>query len=111
MPVAATASAKPPRGYPVLSVLAVTVAIMRLLHTSDWHLGRSFHREDLLGAQALFVDFLVETVRSERVDVVLVSGDIFDRALPRVEAVSLLSEALRRLADTGHPRRRHQRQP
>ena len=33
---------------------------MRFLHTSDWHLGRSFHREDLLGAQARFVDFLVE---------------------------------------------------
>src|SRR2546423_14701870 len=72
---------------------------MRLLHTSDWHLGRFFHREDLLGAQATFVDFLVDTVRRERVDVVLVSGDIFDRALPRVDAVSLLSDALCRLAD------------
>jgi NAD(P) transhydrogenase len=47
---------------------------MRLLHTSDWHLGRSFHREDLLGAQARFVDFLVEAVRSEQVDAVLVAG-------------------------------------
>ena len=34
---------------------------MRLIHTSDWHLGRSFHREDLLGAQASFLDFLAET--------------------------------------------------
>jgi exonuclease SbcD len=72
---------------------------MRLLHTSDWHLGRSFHREDLLGAQARFVDFLVETVRSERVDAVLVSGDVYDRALPSVDAVALCNEALRRLAD------------
>jgi exonuclease SbcD len=71
---------------------------MRLLHTSDWHLGRSFHREDLLGAQARFVDFLVETVRSERVDAVLVSGDVYDRALPSVDAVALCNEALRRLA-------------
>jgi len=74
---------------------------MRLLHTSDWHLGRSFHREDLLGAQAQFVDFLVETVRSEAVDAVLVSGDIYDRALPSVDAVSLCNEALLRLASTG----------
>jgi exonuclease SbcD len=73
---------------------------MRLLHTSDWHLGRFFHGEDLLDAQATFVDFLAETVRSEHIDAVLVSGDIFDRALPRIDAVSLLSEALRRLADT-----------
>lgn len=71
---------------------------MRLLHTSDWHLGRSFHREDLLGAQAAFVDHLMEVVRSERVDAVLVSGDLYDRALPPVDAVALCNEALHRLA-------------
>jgi exonuclease SbcD len=72
---------------------------MRLLHTSDWHLGRSLHREDLLGAQAAFVDHLVETVRAERVDCVLVSGDVYDRALPPVDAVRLCNEALGRLAE------------
>ncbi|MDQ1614929.1 MAG: repair protein SbcD/Mre11, partial [Actinomycetota bacterium] len=74
---------------------------MRLLHTSDWHLGRSFHREDLLGAQAGFVDFLVETVAQEQVDAVLVAGDVYDRALPSVDAVTLFDDALRRLAGTG----------
>jgi exonuclease SbcD len=74
---------------------------MRLLHTSDWHLGRSFHREDLLGAQARFVDFLVETVRTEGVDAVLVSGDVYDRALPSVDAVALCDDALRRLVAAG----------
>jgi exonuclease SbcD len=72
---------------------------MRILHTSDWHLGRSFHREDLLAAQAAFVDHLVETVEAERVECVLVSGDVYDRALPAVDAVRLCDEALRRLAD------------
>jgi len=71
---------------------------MRLLHTSDWHLGRSFHREDLLGAQGAFVDHLLETVVSERVDLVVVSGDVYDRALPPVDAVALASLALTRLA-------------
>ncbi|RAY11714.1 exonuclease SbcCD subunit D [Actinomadura craniellae] len=71
---------------------------MRLLHTSDWHLGRSFHREDLLGAQAAYIDHLVETVRAENVDCVLVSGDVYDRALPPVDAVRLCNEALERLA-------------
>lgn len=70
---------------------------MRLLHTSDWHLGRSFHREDLLAAQASFLDHLVATVRSERVECVVVSGDVYDRALPPVDAVLLFNDALRRL--------------
>lgn len=72
---------------------------MRLLHTSDWHLGRSFHREDLLGAQAGFADHLIETVRAERVDCVLVSGDLYDRALPPVDAVRLCNEVFIRLAE------------
>jgi exonuclease SbcD len=74
---------------------------VRLLHTSDWHLGRTFHREDLLVAHGAFVDFVVETVRAEQVDAVLVSGDIFDRALPPVDAVTLAGEALRRITDAG----------
>ena len=74
---------------------------MRILHTSDWHLGRSFHREDLLSAQADFVDHLLDTVRAERVDVVALAGDVYDRALPPVDAVQLASDALRRLAAEG----------
>ncbi|HVE26057.1 MAG TPA: exonuclease SbcCD subunit D C-terminal domain-containing protein [Sporichthya sp.] len=74
---------------------------MRLLHTSDWHLGRSLHRADLASAQGAFLDHLVDTVRSERVDAVLVSGDVYDRALPPVEAVDLLNDALYRLREAG----------
>ena len=43
---------------------------MRMLHTSDWHLGRSFHQVGLLPAQEQFLDHLVDVVRSEAVDVV-----------------------------------------
>ena len=71
---------------------------MRILHTSDWHLGRSFHREDMLGHQAAYVDHLLEVVDSEQIDLVVVSGDIYDRALPPVDAVRLADEALVRLA-------------
>src|SRR3954470_18844596 len=70
---------------------------MRLLHTSDWHLGRSFHGEDLLAAQAAYVDHLIETVESEEVDLALVSAGVYDRALPSVAAVELADEALHRL--------------
>lgn len=75
---------------------------MRLLHTSDWHLGRSFHREDLLPAQSAFIDHLVEVVRAEQVDTVLVSGDIYDRALPTNDAVAVLDEALSRLRELAY---------
>ncbi len=76
-------------------------ACVRLIHTSDWHLGRSFHRVGLLDAQAAYLDHLVEVVRSERVDAVLVSGDVYDRAMPAPETVALLSEAVTRLIDAG----------
>ncbi|HXE44273.1 MAG TPA: exonuclease SbcCD subunit D [Conexibacter sp.] len=72
---------------------------MRLLHTADWHLGRAFHGEDLLDAQAAFVDFVVDAARSAQVDGILIAGDLYDRALPPVDAVRLASEALARLAE------------
>ena len=74
---------------------------MRMLHTSDWHLGRSLHRADLRAAQSAFLDHLVETVRTEKVDAVLVAGDIYDRAVPSVDAVELCEDALLRLNATG----------
>jgi exonuclease SbcD len=72
---------------------------MRLLHTADWHLGRAFHGESLLAAQAAAVDHVVEVARAERVDAVLIAGDLYDRALPPVDAVRLADEALSRLGE------------
>jgi DNA repair protein SbcD/Mre11 len=74
---------------------------MRFLHTSDWHLGRSLHRFDLREAQAAFLDHLVETVRSARIDAVLVAGDVYDRAIPPVDSVALYEDALGRLRAAG----------
>jgi len=55
----------------------------------------------MLDAQAAFLDHLVEVVRSERLDAVLVSGDVYDRALPAPDTVALLSEGVTRLIDAG----------
>ncbi len=74
---------------------------MRILHTSDWHLGRSFHREGMLGHQAAYVDHVIEVVESERVDLVVLAGDVYDRALPPVDAVRLANEAFTRIAASG----------
>src|SRR6188472_3040112 len=71
---------------------------MRILHTSDWHLGRSFHNVGMLGAQAAYVDHVLEVVAAEQVDLVVISGDVFDRALPPVDAVELADETFARLA-------------
>jgi exonuclease SbcD len=71
---------------------------VRILHTSDWHLGRSFHREGMLAHQAAYIDHLLDVVESERVDLVVVAGDVYDRALPQVDAVRLADESLVRLA-------------
>lgn len=71
---------------------------MRILHTSDWHLGRAFHGVDMLPHQAAYLDHLLEIVETERIDLVVVAGDVYDRGLPPVDAVSLASEALGRLA-------------
>ena len=74
---------------------------MLVLHTSDWHLGRGLHGFDLAAAQAAFVDHLVEVTRAERVDLVVIAGDVHDRAIPPVGALRLFDEALWRLRDTG----------
>ncbi|WAP52834.1 exonuclease SbcCD subunit D [Arthrobacter sp. ATA002] len=74
---------------------------MRILHTSDWHLGRSFHGVGMLGAQQQFIDRLVDTVREQEVDAVLIAGDVYDRALPGVDVVRLLDSALDRITAAG----------
>lgn len=72
-----------------------------MLHTSDWHLGRSFHGAGLQRAHELYFDHLCEVVRAERIDAVLVSGDIYDRALPSPDSIALLDETLTRLLELG----------
>lgn len=71
---------------------------MRILHTSDWHVGRTLHGESLHAAHEAWFDHLEDLVRSERLDAVLVAGDIFDRAIPPLASMDLLSDALSRLA-------------
>jgi exonuclease SbcD len=74
---------------------------VRLLHTSDWHIGRTFHGADLLAEQEAVLGHLADLVVSERVDVVLVSGDVYDRAVPSAEAVRVATSALSRLRRAG----------
>ncbi|SDX49674.1 Exodeoxyribonuclease I subunit D [Modestobacter sp. DSM 44400] len=74
---------------------------MRLLHTSDWHIGRSLHGTDLLAEQDRVLARLAEVVATEGVDVVLVAGDVYDRAVPSADATAVLDRALTRLRSAG----------
>lgn len=71
---------------------------IRILHTADWHLGREFHGHDMTGLHQQFFDWLIAEVEARQIDVVLMAGDIYDRALPPVGAVNMLNRELDRLA-------------
>ena len=74
---------------------------MRFLHTSDWHLGRTLHGVDLLDAQADVLNQICQLVAHPSdgvpVEAVLIAGDVYDRAVPPVEAVALFASTLAEL--------------
>ncbi|MGP4019651.1 exonuclease SbcCD subunit D [Saccharopolyspora sp. 5N708] len=74
---------------------------MRVLHTSDWHVGRTFHGRDLLGDQEAVLGGLADLVAAEQVDVVVVAGDLYDRAVPSGEAVQTCVRVLARIREAG----------
>lgn len=76
-------------------------AAVRILHTSDWHLGRSFHGASLMHEQEEVIDRIVELARDQKVDLVVIAGDLYDRAIPPTDAVTLFGDALERLSETG----------
>lgn len=74
---------------------------MRVLHTSDWHLGRLFHGAALLAEQERALARVAAIARDHAVDVVVVAGDLYDRAIPPADAVDLLAEAIQELRAGG----------
>ena len=76
---------------------------MRLIHTSDWHLGRTLHGENLLPYQDDFLRWLLDEAVRQQAGAVVVAGDIYDRAVPPVDAVRLLDAALLRFAQARIP--------
>ncbi len=71
---------------------------MRFLHTADWHLGRIFYNLHLTDDQAYVLEQFVTLAKDTRPDAIVIAGDVYDRAVPPPEAVSLLGETLSRLA-------------
>ena len=67
---------------------------MCFIHTSDWHIGRQFHNVSLLEDQRHILDQLIEIIRREQVDALLISGDVYDRSVPPAAAVALLDDVI-----------------
>ena len=75
---------------------------MRILHTSDWHLGQALHHHDRFYEHQCFLDWLVDQVCEQQADALLIAGDVFDNANPPASAQRQLYQFLRQL---------HQRAP
>lgn len=70
---------------------------MKILHTADWHIGKIVNQTHLTADQGYVLDSLVQLVATEKPDVVVVAGDVYDRAIPPVEAVDLLDSVLSKI--------------
>lgn len=75
--------------------------MMRILHTADWHLGKTLEGRSRLAEQADFIDELVELVDEEKIDLLLIAGDIYDTVNPPAAAEALFYEGIERLSKGG----------
>ena len=74
---------------------------MRMLHTSDWHIGRTFHGVDLLADQARALEAVAELVAAQQVDVVVVPGDVYDRSIPSADAIAVCNKGFESIRAAG----------
>lgn len=70
---------------------------MRIVHTADWHIGKSLNDYSLLEDQRYWFDRFMDRLAELRPDALLVAGDIYDRSIPPAEAVALLGDILKRV--------------
>ncbi|MFI9401211.1 exonuclease SbcCD subunit D [Nocardia sp. NPDC052316] len=74
---------------------------MRMLHTSDWHIGRTFHGVDLLADQARSLAAIAELVVEESVEVVVLPGDVYDRSIPSADAIAVCNRGFEAIRAAG----------
>lgn len=76
---------------------------MRLLHTADWHLGKTLKGQNLIDDQKFILDEIFHVINDQKPDAILICGDIYDRAIPPPDAVDLFNEILNRFAEKNLP--------
>ncbi len=70
---------------------------MKILHTSDWHIGRKLYNSELKQDMLLFFDWLIETIDNQKIDTLIVAGDIFDIAYPSNDSLKIYYKFLTRI--------------
>lgn len=74
---------------------------MRLMHLSDLHFGKMLLEQSLIDDQRYILEEIIKIIKEKKVDVVMISGDVYDKAIPNIEAVKLFSEFLTKLYKLG----------
>ncbi len=73
---------------------------MKILHTADWHIGQLFHEYDRMMEHQQFLNWLVETLQKEQIDVLLISGDVFDLSNPSAASIRMFYTFLNQAINT-----------
>ncbi|AHH11032.1 exonuclease subunit SbcD [Borrelia coriaceae] len=76
------------------------MSIYRVLHTSDWHIGKKIGHFSRIGEQQRFVSFLLEFIKSEKIDLLLIAGDVYDSKKPSLEEQKLINDFFYELSFT-----------
>lgn len=76
---------------------------MKLLHTADWHLGKTLNGKNLIDDQKFILDKMFDVIRDEKPNAILIAGDIYDRADPSTDAVNLFDEIIFKLTEKKIP--------
>lgn len=75
---------------------------MKIIHTADWHLGKFLNEFSLIEDQSYFLNKLIEYIKAEKADVLIIAGDVYQRAVPHPEAIKLLDKTLTCIIDELH---------
>ncbi|MBR4152518.1 MAG: exonuclease SbcCD subunit D [Selenomonadaceae bacterium] len=76
---------------------------MKLLHTADWHLGKTLKGASLIDDQKFIIDEIFKIIDDEKPDALLIAGDVYDRGIPPADAVNLFDEILNKLVEKKLP--------
>ncbi len=76
---------------------------MRIIHTADWHLGKTLKNQSLIDDQKYILDEFLKLLDASKIDAVIIAGDIYDRAIPPVDAINLLDEIISKLIERKIP--------
>ena len=76
---------------------------MKIIHTADWHLGKSLKNQSLLDDQNYILQEFLKLVDDEKPDAIIIAGDIYDRGVPPVDAVNLFDEIIFKIVEKKIP--------